>query len=204
MITVRWMNNPLYVACDWLVKLAYMHFLWVIFTALGGFVAGLFPATVALHTLVGRLARGESTYEILPTFFAIWKQEFIRSNKYALVFFLAFGLFFVNFNIMTVFPDELLFFMMTGMGISVFFFAIIVSFFFPVYVSRPDLSFFKMIALSLFLPFRHMKSMLIFLGGILLLLALYYFLPMLGFFWGISLLACITTLITTKELTPIK
>ncbi|GAF20232.1 hypothetical protein JCM19046_4941 [Bacillus sp. JCM 19046] len=47
-----WVDSPLYTWSDWAMRMAYLNIIWLLFTAIGLFLFGFMPATVALFTLV--------------------------------------------------------------------------------------------------------------------------------------------------------
>ncbi|PTL40006.1 YesL family protein [Alkalicoccus saliphilus] len=183
---VRWMANPVYAACDWLVKLAYLNFLWVLFTLAGGIVFGFAPSTAALFTLLRKLVHGETLNEIFQNYASVYKKEFFRSGKYGLVFLAAGAVLTVNMLLLTQFSGTLLVVMMSGMIFTIFLFFITSAFFFPVYISMPELSFFRTAGAALFLPFSTPGTALLAAGGTLGVTMLLFLFPVLLTFWGIT------------------
>jgi uncharacterized membrane protein YesL len=85
--------GKLYNGCEWIMKLAYINLLWILFSLGGLIVFGVFPATVSLFSIVRKwLVNKESDLPIFHTFFQIYKNEFFKVNKLGLIL-VIFGLF---------------------------------------------------------------------------------------------------------------
>ncbi|WP_078544590.1 YesL family protein [Litchfieldia alkalitelluris] len=69
-------NNVL----EWISRLALLNLLWIFFSFLGLIVFGLFPATVAMFSVVRRWAMGEMEISITKVFWKSYKKEFAKSN----------------------------------------------------------------------------------------------------------------------------
>ncbi|RKL67123.1 hypothetical protein CR203_11465 [Salipaludibacillus neizhouensis] len=76
----NWTDTPLYVISDWLMRLAYINLLWILFTFLGGIVLGFMPATVAMFTIIRKLIVKDDQVPIFKTFTRVFKSEFLKSN----------------------------------------------------------------------------------------------------------------------------
>lgn len=199
---IQWMSNPVYTACDRLVKLTYLNFLWVIFTLAGGVVAGIFPATAALFHMLRRLVRGETLNDVLQHYALFYKQEFIRSNKYGLFFWAGAVLLTVNLLLLTQFSGLLLIGIMSGMIFTIFLFLTTLAFFFPVYAAMPDLGFKNTVKLAFFLPFSRTSVFLLAFGGSALLAAAFFVFPVLLTFWGASAFAFLYMKAVEMKLSP--
>jgi uncharacterized membrane protein YesL len=74
-----------YKLCDWLMKLAFVNLLWIIFSILGLIIFGFFPATVAVFVIVRKLLMGNTDIPIFKTFWESYKGEFVKSNLLGLI-----------------------------------------------------------------------------------------------------------------------
>ncbi|SDO23391.1 YesL family protein [Alkalicoccus daliensis] len=197
---VRWMSNPLYVVSDWFVKLAYANFLWVIFTLAGGIVLGIFPSTVALYTILRKLVRGDTLNEIFALYATTYKQEFLKANKFGIFFWTGGSLIALNTWLLPQFEGTMLIAMMSGLIFTMFLFSITLAFFFPAYVTMPEMPFAKIFLVAVFLPFSHLKTAAVSLLGFTALLAAFYFFPILLSFWGVSAFAVLFMYVVQKRL----
>jgi len=62
------------------MKLAAVNIMWILFSVLGLFVFGFFPATFAMFTVVRKWIRTVDEFPIFNTFWEAYKSEFIRAN----------------------------------------------------------------------------------------------------------------------------
>ncbi|MCL7747979.1 YesL family protein [Halalkalibacter alkaliphilus] len=69
----------IYKVCDWLMKLAIVNLLWIAFTVLGLGIFGMFPATVALLTVLTRWIKKEEC-KVVQSFFRAYKNSFVKAN----------------------------------------------------------------------------------------------------------------------------
>lgn len=74
-----------YKISEWIMKLAYLNLLWLMFTILGLLIFGLFPATSAMMTVIRKLIMGETDIPVFKTFFTSYKKEFMKSNVIGLI-----------------------------------------------------------------------------------------------------------------------
>lgn len=66
------------------VQLVYLNFLWLLFTFIGAGIFGLFPATIALFTVLRKMTSNDQV-TIFPLFWATYKAEFKKAIGYALL-----------------------------------------------------------------------------------------------------------------------
>ncbi len=92
-----WVDSPLYTWSDWAMRMAYLNIIWLLFTAIGLFLFGFMPATVALFTLVRKQLLKQDV-PVFKTFFSIYKRVFIRSNLVGLLLALFGYVLLVNFT----------------------------------------------------------------------------------------------------------
>lgn len=127
----RWerFNNFVY----FMLKLAYINVLWILFTVLGLGIFGLFPATTAMFSLVHKVINGQKKMKIFSTFWKEYKSNFFKTNGMGLIF--LFVVYFLYFDFM---------FLHVNSGKLQFLYPILIlitvstllclSFFFPVYI----------------------------------------------------------------------
>lgn len=74
-----------YKLCDWIMKLAYINLLWIVFSILGLVVFGFFPATIAMFVIVRKMLMGDFDIPVFKTFWESYKKDFIKGNLLGLV-----------------------------------------------------------------------------------------------------------------------
>ncbi|MBP1969258.1 putative membrane protein YesL [Virgibacillus natechei] len=72
--------------CEWIVKFAYLNVLWFLFMVLGLGIFGIFPATIAMFTIIRKWIMGDTNRRMFPLFWETYKTEFIKSNKLGVIF----------------------------------------------------------------------------------------------------------------------
>lgn len=90
------MRNSLFAATEWITRFAYVNILWVAFTLAGLIFFGIFPATVAMFTLIRQWIRKNEDIPVFSTFWTTYKKEFLKSNLFGLCFYLIGFVFFIN------------------------------------------------------------------------------------------------------------
>jgi uncharacterized membrane protein YesL len=63
-----------------ILRLVYINFLWILFSLLGLLIAGFFPSTVAMFTVVRIWVLGETDAAIFNMFWKTFKNQFLKSN----------------------------------------------------------------------------------------------------------------------------
>ncbi|WP_353961104.1 DUF624 domain-containing protein [Neobacillus sp. CF12] len=117
------------------MKLAYLNFLWIIFTVGGLIVFGMIPATVSLFAIVRKwLITKETDLPIFHTFYQNYKNEFLKSNKLGLVLVLM-GLFlYYDFKLIMLSGGMLQYTLTVPLLLISIFYCITLLYIFPVYV----------------------------------------------------------------------
>ncbi|MGE8078579.1 YesL family protein [Peribacillus loiseleuriae] len=72
--------GKLFTVCEWIMRLAFVNLLWILFSIAGLLVFGIMPASVALFTIVRKWQMEETDIPVLKTFLTVYRQEFKRSN----------------------------------------------------------------------------------------------------------------------------
>lgn len=87
-----------YLLLEWVMWLAYINLLWIGSALIGIIVFGIFPATIAMFTVIRQLLLKDTTgKQILKTFVLTYKKEFFKSNLIGLIFSLVGYLLYLDF-----------------------------------------------------------------------------------------------------------
>ncbi|MER2048413.1 MAG: DUF624 domain-containing protein [Solibacillus sp.] len=124
-----------------LLKIIYLNFLWLFFSAIGLFAFGLFPATIALFTITRQFLL-DIDKPITRTFWEVYKTEWVRGNGYAVISYIIVLILAIDFYAIYMF-DSLSILLIPTFIIAFIIFGTL-FFFFPVYVHF-DLAFLPMI-----------------------------------------------------------
>lgn len=117
----------------WMLKIAYLNILWVLFTIIGLVFLGLFPATGAMFAVVKKWFQGERQASVFQSFWKVYRSDFIRLNGFGLIFFTVGYFLYYDFTFLVLNQGSFQF-LYPGLFFLLFVYLITLSFFFPVYV----------------------------------------------------------------------
>lgn len=84
-MNVNRLTGGLFWVSEWIVRLAYLNLLWVVFTLMGLVVLGFFPATTAMFAICRKWLSGEEDISIFKIFMKVYRKKFIKSNVIGLI-----------------------------------------------------------------------------------------------------------------------
>ncbi|MFP5115402.1 YesL family protein [Bacillaceae bacterium C204] len=79
--------GKVYTVSEWIMRLAYVNLLWILFTALGFVLLGFMPATVAMFTVTRKWIQGNDHVPVFKLFWKTYRRDFFRANIMGLVLF---------------------------------------------------------------------------------------------------------------------
>jgi len=85
---------------EWIVKLAYVNFLWILFSVIGIGIFGIFPATIAMFAVVRQWLMGRTEIPIFKSFAVVFKKDFIKGNFLGFILSLVGFTFYLNFQLL--------------------------------------------------------------------------------------------------------
>ena len=185
--------------CIDICRVVYLNILWLIFTTLGGILFGIFPATVALFSVFHQLLKSEDSLKYHKVFFDSYKNNFLIANLSGFIFIIAGFIlyFYYHFSAMLVVSTSVIIFDAI-VNISILIYIMTLTFFFPVFVHyelKGTKIFLQPFLVMLFSPMQVLITItIIFLVGLL-----YFTLPGLSLFFGISLPASVIMQIMYKR-----
>ncbi|MBU5465740.1 DUF624 domain-containing protein [Virgibacillus sp. MSJ-26] len=118
----------------WLVRFAYLNFLWVLFTILGLGVFGLMPATTAMFTVVRKWLMGENDIAVFKTFWASYRSDFLKTNILGIILFLMGYVLIMEFRILQLQESVIYFIVSFGVLAIFILYAVLLIYFFPIFV----------------------------------------------------------------------
>ncbi|TWD93741.1 putative membrane protein YesL [Neobacillus bataviensis] len=77
-----------YKLCDWIMKLAFINLLWMVFSIFGLVVFSFFPATIAMFVVIRKMLMGDFDIPVFKTFLESFKKDFFKSNLLGLILFI--------------------------------------------------------------------------------------------------------------------
>ncbi|MFP5114651.1 YesL family protein [Bacillaceae bacterium C204] len=120
--------------CEWIMLLAYLNILWILFTVLGAVAFGIFPATAAMFAVIRKWLIGKNDIPVFKTFWNYYRAEFFKTNGLGLMFFITGLILYLDFKIID-FQNELInriFMIVTFVFTSIY--TVILIYIFPVFV----------------------------------------------------------------------
>ncbi|MGN8645876.1 YesL family protein [Gracilibacillus sp. HCP3S3_G5_1] len=176
---------------EWIFKILLLNLYWFIFSILGLFVAGIFPATAALFATIRQDIKSENDIKLFHEFIHYYKQAFIQSNILGYILTIAAAILLFNIQILGRLDSSLLnstLMVMTYILLAII--ALVAVFIFPIYVHYQFsvLGYIKYSAILVIGKPLHAIAMLALIAATIYL---YYLVP--GFIpaLGVSLLAYI-------------
>ncbi|GAA0291522.1 putative membrane protein YesL [Gracilibacillus halotolerans] len=176
---------------EWLFKILLLNIYWFIFSLVGLFVLGLFPATTALFATIRQDIKSEDDVRLFRSFLHYYKQEFLKSNLLGYLMLSLAILLIVNLQVLDIMDSSLLHSSLTIMTyILLAILALISVFIVPIYVHY-NFSILGYIKYSAIMVIGKPLQALALLAIIAVLFYLYYLVPGLIPAIGVSLLAYI-------------
>jgi uncharacterized membrane protein YesL len=177
--------NSYYNFCVWIMRFAYVNFLWVLFSILGLVILGFMPATVAMFAVVRKWIMKDTDIAIFPTFWMVYRKEFLKANVLGYLLCVIGYVLSIEFQILR--AQESLIYLIASFGIVALFilYGIVLLYFFPVFVHfnlttyqyfkwpfiigviHPILTIFLLVVVSIinYLTFITIPALLFFFGG---------------------------------------
>jgi len=177
--------------CKWVYKLVILHVIWILFSLLGLIVLGVFPATIAMFTVIRKWVKHDIDYSIFEIFLDTYKTEFWKGNGLGYILLFIGGLLYLDFRIVQSFENTLL-------ALSGYFFlcmlclfAVVMLYVFPTY-AHFQLSMFGYIKQAFLMTLINPpRSLVLFITSFAILVIMTQ-IPIIFAIFGISILAFVT------------
>lgn len=178
----------LYRICEWIMRLAYVNILWILFTLVGLGVVGIMPSTAAMFAVTRKWIRGETDIPVFATFWSSYKSEFVKVNLLGLIMGAAAVILYLDFRIFQYSTNDLM-----QMFSFVFFavlilFSLTVIYMFPVF-AHFDIKLLQYIKYSFLIAIGSPMSTIMMVIGLVVIFFLMMKFPGLIVFFSGSLVA---------------
>nr|WGD58452.1 YesL family protein [Bacillus subtilis]WGD81504.1 YesL family protein [Bacillus subtilis]WGD83543.1 YesL family protein [Bacillus subtilis]WGD94165.1 YesL family protein [Bacillus subtilis]WGE02898.1 YesL family protein [Bacillus subtilis] len=194
MLMIHGVTNGLNRFCTWVMRLAYLNVLWILFSLAGLIVFGLMPATAAMFTVAREWAKGNTDAPVFSVFFRTFKKEWRASQILGLIVVTAVLFLFADMRIAAQMDQPVL--VNVFLSISLIF-AFVVLYVFPVF-SHFDVKIREVLSISFLIAFsRPAVTLLMAAGAVGVLCLVLFHVTFLLFFSG-SLLSLILTKLSFK------
>lgn len=187
------------------LELFFLNIYWILFTIIGGIVFGLFPATIAVYSCIRhKLTYGYYKEKSFRLFKDVYKNEFFKSNKMALVLYLMWLIIYIDFNFLSQFDMGLVGNVVSGLLVAISLILFLMNLYlFPIYVHFKG-NIRSYIKRSFALIIGKPKESLVSLSMAAILIVLYYNLPGLVPVFGITLYAYVSLRIVLVDVFDFK
>lgn len=142
---------------EWLFRLVYINVLWILFTLAGGIIFGIFPATVAMFSVMRKWMNKEEEPHTFRMFLKYFKREFLKSNLLGMIL-ITIGLFlYIDAKLIPAFEGILKYVLLGSYATVGIFYLLVLLYIFPFFVHYENSMFqyFKSILLiGVSYPFR--------------------------------------------------
>lgn len=185
---------------EWALNIFLLNLLWFLFSTLGLFVLGIFPATAALFAVMRKLVMTSEEVPIFRLFWKTFKDEFVRSNLLGYVLVAAGLILYIDLRVLQQLEVTFLHQFMTIVTfLLIFIYVVILLYVFPIFVHF-NLKTFQYIKYAFILAIgRPLQSLLM----VLVLAGLFFVLfqiPGLIPVFGASLISFTLMKMTSKSL----
>ncbi|MDQ0256730.1 putative membrane protein YesL [Evansella vedderi] len=189
----------IYKVCEWIMRLAYVNLLWILFSVIGLIVFGFMPATIALYTVIRKWMMKEMSIPVFRTFFSAYKKNFIHGNIIGLFAMIIGYVLYINFQFISFINEwNFAYLLLTSSQIFIaILYLILLLYLIPVFVHY-ELSLLQQFKYAILLGLTNLHITI----SMVLILILVYFvfnlIPGLLFFFGISLGAYFIMVLTLR------
>lgn len=191
------MGGPIYNFCQAFMMIAYLNFLWILFTLMGGIFLGIHPATVALFLCLKKWKTSTIEKITFRTFKRYFLKEFKQANLLGIFLNGLVVLSFYNGFLLYINKDSVQPFLVITYMISLLLFVVILLYIYPIYaLFRKRII--QTISLSIIIGLSHPFSTLFLMITQILLGIVIYGTSGLPLFFGVSALAYATFFFTFK------
>lgn len=177
---------------EWVIKLAYINILWILFTLIGLGLGGVGPATVSVFTVIRKYLRRETGFSIWKEFTQTYWRNFWRANQLMVVMIPLYIFIYMDFKFIRLLPNR--FFIDKVVFPGVFMLSILVliltCYLFAVYVHF-NLSFWTNFKLAIIIAGIFPLQTIIILLGLFVFSIIVFVFPAVSLFYLMSVPALI-------------
>jgi uncharacterized membrane protein YesL len=191
-------TGGIYKVCNWLMKLAIINLVWLLFVLAGLGIFGLFPATVAMLSVLKCWVKQEEC-KMFPYFASVYRRSFVKANL-LMVLTVAFGAVLItNFMIVQTMEGLLHVFLKYGMIFLFVLYSMVVLYVMPIFSHRAE-GVRGTIKLSFVTSVLHPVRTGMLAGGFVLVYLVIRAIPGMIPFYSVSLIGMWTVLMVTPIL----
>jgi len=118
----------------WIMRIALLNFLWIIYSLLGLIVVGIFPSTIAALGVARQWLIKDKEIKVWKVYKNIYKEEFIQSNIAGWILTFVGFVLYMNYQVMKAWQGELFFIIPFAFLLVLFLYFLLVLWIFPLMV----------------------------------------------------------------------
>lgn len=130
---VQSVTNGLYRFCEWVMRLAYLNLLWILFSFAGVIILGTMPATAAMFSVAHKWVNGNTDTPIFRTFWETYRTEFVKINILGWILCIIAVVFYIDFSIFDLSQGKISSMKLIFTSLLLVY-GVIILFIFPVYI----------------------------------------------------------------------
>src|SRR5699024_3710383 len=118
----------------WIMRIALLNFLWIIYSLLGLIVVGIFPSTIAALGVARQWLIKDKEIKVWKVYKNIYKEEFIQSNIAGWILTFIGLVLYMNYQVMKAWQGELFFIIPFAFLLVLFLYVLLILWIFPLMV----------------------------------------------------------------------
>lgn len=186
----NWVISKTYTGCEWVMKLAYVNILWVLFSVSGLIFFGIAPASVAVFTILRKWLMNETDIPIFRTFLETYKKEFRKANRLGWLMAIIGVFLYIDYKYLINIGGTIQYVLSAPLLIITILYFITVLYIFPVYVQY-ELRLLQYIKNSFYIGIINMHITILMMAAIFLLGIVYTYIPGVVPFFSVSFVSLI-------------
>lgn len=177
------LSGGLYRIGNWIIRLFILNLLWIFFSLFGLLIFGLFPATIAMYTVVRKWIRENKDMPMLRTFWDSYRTNFLKANAIGFTQLIIAYILYVDYiflNTLTGWAAVLLNVILIS---TLILYSVVVLFIFPIFVHY-QLKIFQYIKLSIIIGISYPIQTILMAFCVILMYVFIIIIPGLFLFAG--------------------
>ena len=175
-----------YQAGTWIIRLFTLNLLWLLFSLLGLLVFGLFPATIAMFTVVRKWINGHKDLPLIRTFWDSYRTNFLRANILGFIQIVIAYMIYIDYMFLDTLSGWSAVLLNVILISALILFSVVLLFIFPVYVHY-QLKIFQYIRLSIIIGISYPIQTIFMLFCVVLCYVIIHVIPGILLFSGSTL-----------------
>ncbi|MDG5787862.1 YesL family protein [Evansella sp. AB-P1] len=127
-------SKRFYQITEWIMRLAYVNFLWILFTLAGLIILGIMPASIAMFSIINQWLNKNTEIPIFKTFLTVYKNQFLKGNILSLITIIIGLIIYVDLQFLGTVDGPLYIILFVVFTLAAILFTIFLIYIVPVYV----------------------------------------------------------------------